>query len=181
MRIYICLLIVSAVSLATCQIPTVCSDTNSLETLTCCPTTPDGVCGADTGRGACGSVSLPGYSTETSDVRENWPHYFSQICFCNGNYGGYDCGRCRLGHHGADCSQKTVVARREVSSFSDAEWQAFNSLLLQTREWDSGYRVVLEESRPGNATLATTNTSLYGLYVWVHHYAAKDSQSGGEL
>ena len=180
MRLILSLLVATIVSLATCQIPTVCSDTSSLQTLTCCPATSDGVCGTDAGRGTCGPVNLPGYSTETSDVRENWPHYFTHICFCNGNYSGYDCGRCSLGHYGENCSQFQVVARRDVSSFSDSEWQDFNTLLIQTREWDSGYRVVLEESTPGNISLATTNTSLYGLFVWMHHYAAKDSQRGGQ-
>ena len=131
------------------------------------------------GRGTCGPLNLPGYNENTNDVRENWPHYFTYICVCNGNFSGYDCGRCKLGHFGTDCSQKEVVPRRDVSTFSDAEWQEFNNILKQTREWDSGYTVVLEDSTPGNVTLSTTNTSLYGLYVWIHHYAAKDSQRGG--
>ena len=64
------------------QIPTVCSDAESLENLRCCPTTTDGMCGGDSGRGQCVQVDVDGYSTESSDVRGNWPHYYREVCVC---------------------------------------------------------------------------------------------------
>ena len=42
---------------------------------------------------------------------------------------------------------------------------------------DSGYTIILAESFPGNSSLLTTNITLYKLYVWLHHYAAKDIDS----
>ena len=39
--------------------------------------------------------------------------------------------------------------------------------------------VVLEEAIPGTANLTMTNVSLYNLFVWLHHYAAKDSLTLG--
>ena len=62
-----------------CQIPTACSDVRSLESLECCPTTGDGVCGQDSGRGQCIDLNLPGYDRNSADVRRNWPHYFTKV------------------------------------------------------------------------------------------------------
>ena len=64
------------------QIPTVCADDESLENLRCCPnTTSDGVCGEDANRGQCVELNIDGYSRDTTDVRGNWPHYFTQVSF----------------------------------------------------------------------------------------------------
>ena len=61
------------------QIPTACSDVKYLEKLECCPATDDGVCGQDAGRGQCTELSLPGYNKRGTDVRRNWPHYFTKV------------------------------------------------------------------------------------------------------
>ena len=61
------------------QIPTACANNESLENLRCCPTTSDGVCGENAGRGECAELSIEGYSRDTTDVRNNWPHYFTQV------------------------------------------------------------------------------------------------------
>ncbi len=74
------------------QIPRACTDEASLRDLTCCPTTSNGVCGAVAGRGACMDLQLP-HSNTTTDVRRNWPHYFTRACQCTGNFSGYDCSR----------------------------------------------------------------------------------------
>ena len=84
------------------QIPTACADAESLRTLTCCPNE----CGEADGRGVCEDIDLPDhYSRTSSDVRANWPHYFTRACSCTGNYWGYDCSRCKYGYYGEDCSQ----------------------------------------------------------------------------
>ena len=61
------------------QIPTTCSGASSLENLQCCPDTSDGVCGQDAGRGECTELNLPGYNRNSTDVRRNWPHYFTRV------------------------------------------------------------------------------------------------------
>ena len=58
------------------QIPTVCTDYSSLKNLRCCPTTVDGVCGANANHGQCVKV---GNKCLTTNVRENWPHYFTHV------------------------------------------------------------------------------------------------------
>jgi len=61
------------------QIPAACADEESLENLRCCPTTDDGVCGEDAGRGECAGLNIEGYSRNTTNVRDNWPHYFTHV------------------------------------------------------------------------------------------------------
>ena len=160
---------------AFCQIPAACSDANSLENSICCPDTGDGVCGQASGRGLCVSLNQPGYSNDTTDVRVNWPHYFTQICQCNDNYGGYDCGRCRYGYYGSDCSQKQVLPRRPIHEYTDEEWDEFIQIIRLSKTYQSDYVVILEESRPGTSNLSNSNISIYNMFVWLHHFAAKDS------
>ena len=167
------------IQLASSQIPAVCSDANSLENSICCPDTDDGVCGQASGCGACVSLNLPGYSNETTDVRRNWPHYFTQICQCNGNYGGYDCSRCRYGYYGSDCSQKQVLPRRPIHEYTDEDWNEFIQIIRMSKTYQSDYMVVLEEARPGTSNLSMYNISLYNLFVWLHHTAARDSADPG--
>ena len=163
------------------QIPTVCSDAKSLESTICCPTTADGMCGENANRGQCVSLTLPpGYSKETTDVRANWPHYFTQACQCNGNFGGYDCSRCKYGYYGDDCSQFRVLPRRSIHEYTDEEWDEFNEMLRLAKIYTSDYTVILEEQKPGTSNLSMTSISVYDLYVWLHHYAAKDSRDSGK-
>ena len=63
------------------QIPTVCTDEDSLKNLRCCPTTVDGVCGRNANRGHCVRLSISNYSRNTTNVRDNWPHYFTHVSF----------------------------------------------------------------------------------------------------
>ena len=65
------------------QIPAACADKESLENLRCCPTTADGVCGEDAGRGDCVELNIKGYSRNTTNVRDNWPHYFTHVSDAN--------------------------------------------------------------------------------------------------
>ena len=164
---------------ASSQIPATCSDARSLENSICCPDTGEGVCGQDSGRGLCVPLNQPGYSTESTDVRRNWPHYFTQVCQCNGNYGGYDCGRCRYGYYGSDCSQKQVLPRRPIHEYTDEEWNEFIEIIRLSKTYQSDYVVILEEARPGTSNVSMSNISLYDMFVWLHHFAAKDSGAPG--
>ena len=81
MSVYLLLLIVIGAWLipqfTVGQIPTVCTNKLSLKTLTCCPTTVDGVCGANANRGRCVKLNTP--IKITTNVRKNWPHYFTRV------------------------------------------------------------------------------------------------------
>lgn len=157
------------------QIPTACTDRNSLEEMTCCPTTADGMCGEDAGRGLCTAVNLSKHSNQTTNVRVNWPHYYTRVCKCNENYGGYDCSRCNYGYFGPDCGSRAILPRKPVRDFTDEEWEDFIRILRMSKNYDSGYKVVIEEQLPGVANLEMSNVSLFDLMIWMHHYAAKDA------
>ena len=98
-----------------------------------------------------------------------------QVCQCNGNYSGYDCSRCKFGHYGPNCTQSQVLPRRPVASYTNQDWQEFIDILQMLRTRNSGYTAILEESLPGNSNLSMTSVTLYTLYVWLHHSAAKDA------
>ena len=152
-----------------------CADTHSLEQMTCCPVTGDGVCGEEAGRGRCVPVDFEGHSNETTNVRVNWPHYYTRVCKCSGNFGGYDCSGCSYGYYGQDCASRAIIPRKPVREFSEEEWREFISILRLIKTRDSGYKVILEEKVPGTADLRMANLSLYDLMIWTHHYAAKDA------
>ena len=153
------------------QIPADCTDAESLRTLTCCPNT----CGEADGRGICANIDHPAHNMTTPNVRANWPHYFTRACSCTGNYWGYDCSRCKYGYYGDNCSQNQTRPRQSIQQL---EWSDYIQILKQTRNYPSGYVVVLREAPPMNTSLQTEPVTLYELFVWLHHYAAKDSKNG---
>ena len=65
------------------QIPAACADEESLENLRCCPATADGVCGEDADQGECVELNIEGYSRNTTNVRDNWPHYFTHVSYAH--------------------------------------------------------------------------------------------------
>ena len=84
-----------------------------------------------------------------------------------------------FGHYGPDCSQSKALLLQSLATYTDSDWTAYIDTILQSRSFDSGYMVVLEEAVPGTTNLHMTNISLYNLFVWLHHYAAKDSVTIG--
>ena len=103
------------------------------------------------------------------------------MCQCNGNYLGYDCSTCKFGHYGPNCSQSDVLPRRPLASYTNQEWEELIEIIQLIHSHDSGYTVILEESFPGNSNLLMTNITLYKLYVWLHHYASRDTAEPGKL
>ena len=159
------------------QIPAACTDAVSLQTLTCCPNQ----CGANEGRGVCANLDLPpNYSTTSTDARENWPHYFTRGCKCNKNYGGYDCSACKYGYYGTTCNQTQVLPRKSIQQLTEQEWRDYIEILKMARSYPSGYKIVLGKYAPGTTNIEMSNITLYNLFIWQHHFAAKDSECGGK-
>jgi hypothetical protein len=48
-----------------------------------------------------------------------------------------------------------------------------------SKTYQSDYVVILEESRPGTSNLTISNISIYNMFVWLHHFAGKDSDAPG--
>lgn len=111
--VLLCALVVRA------QFPRECATPEGLVSGQCCPAPPGfpgDPCGLSAGRGQCVSVSVdsrahgPQYPHDGRDDRERWPiRFFNRTCQCNGNFSGYNCGRCRHGWTGANCDQRVSV------------------------------------------------------------------------
>ena len=159
------------------QIPAACTDEASLRNLTCCPNR----CGANEGRGECADLDLPpNYSMTSTNVRENWPHYFTRGCKCNGNYGGYDCSACKYGYYGPTCNFTQILQRKSIQQLTEQEWRKYIEILKMARSYLSGYKIVLGEYAPGTTNIEMSDITLYNLFVWQHHFAAKDSELDGK-
>ena len=138
----------------------------------CCPDYAGSVCGKEQGHGDCMTITL----SNKSSVRDSWPHYFNHVCVCTENYAGYDCSRCKYGYYGENCSEFTVIERKPISKLSPDEWKDYLNVLNMTRMHDSGYKVFLKEpdAKTLPSELQQSSIKLYDLFVWQHHYPAKD-------
>ena len=170
------------------QIPEPCANANSFTSRECCPT-PENV-GSASNAGPCGSsltpsrgacVDIPNPYDDTvneNDTRQNWPHfYFTRICNCSSNYGGYDCGECAFGYRGPNCDQKYIRQRRSTSELTDEEWRTYISQLRMAKSsTTSRYRVITSPPDYNNlAELQTVPIGVYHSFIWFHHYVAKDT------
>ena len=184
--IILLLLSVTSYCLVQAQIPKVCSSKNNLTNRTCCPvpTSITGAlteCGNNLGRGECRPVSsycYTGYPNNADDPRRNWPSYFfNRTCHCNGNYAGYDCSECKFGYEGDDCNTKSSPRQRQsIADMTDDEWEDYNGKIARSKHEASRYVILLFNETDGNAFDAKpVNISLYDMFTWMHHYAAKNN------
>ena len=187
--ILVVLSLIFAIEFVTAQFPMSCSDSNSLRNRICCPDAPNsrGMCGQNAARGRCVAIdeTLPVQDRENHMyVRDHWPHYFRMVCKCKGNYAGYDCNRCKYGYYGENCMMKSSGERKSISQFTDDEWTKYKNIINMTRNHNTEYFIFTQE--PANAQSTPTvefeslsreeNVELYKLFVWQHHYVAKDSE-----
>ena len=113
------------------------------------------------------------------DVRSNWPHYFTMVCKCYNNSGGYDCGDCEFGWKGDDCLVNETRRRLPIEDIPDTEWIAYKNTLFEAkRTISTRYVVLADDAVPGDANAvinSTRNITIYDLFVWYHHYVAKEN------
>lgn len=166
------LLVLQVIKFSNAQFPSDCI--NTLTERKCCPVFQNSECGSAIGRGECSSITLP----EGSSVRDKWPYYFDQVCICTSNYAGYDCSRCKYGYHGENCEHKEILKRRPISELSSEEWKKYVEIIDKSKNYDSGYKVLLSEPTESNPMADSTNISLYNLFVWQHNYPSKDNEIG---
>ena len=165
-------------------IPVPCATTESLTSRTCCPvpSIPGATqCGANLKRGSCQQITIPEseYSGTESDVRKRWPvQYFNRTCVCNERYGGFDCGECSYGYNdGADCMEKTVRKRRSVGNMNDNDWKEYRTALRAVK--DSRARYMVAKTRTSDPQVvydSLVRPTTYDLFVWIHHFVAKDNE-----
>jgi len=169
------------------QIPIPCATFDALTERKCCltPTSAGendpGPCGVNVGRGSCQKVSIAN-STFTDDVRINWPiGYFNRTCVCSERFGGYDCGECSFAYIGSDCSRKVLRNRVSITTLTDGEWKEYRNALRTARTTPSRYMVVTTTLTGNVQDLidSMVKPTIYELFVWMHHYMAKDNEIDG--
>ena len=176
-------------------IPIPCATVASLTARECCPApTPllglddafanPGPCGAnfDPPRGSCQPINIPEseYDSTEKDVRKKWPvQYFNRTCVCAVRFGGVDCGECSYGYNdeGINCENKTIYPRKSVSSLDKSEWEHYHSYLKKIKVEPSRYMVATDvfSDDPQAVMDSLVRPTIYDLFVWVHHFVAKDN------
>nr|WFP21704.1 tyrosinase-related protein 1a [Triplophysa rosa] len=185
-RLYAVFLLGCVLGHVRAQFPRVCVTPEGLRSAQCCPS-PSGLendpCGANSGRGQCVDVSAdarahgPQYPYDGLDDRERWPlRFFTRACRCNGNFSGFDCGRCRHGFTGDACEQRVPVVRRNVMQLNSDEKRAFVNALDQAKRTPHPDLVIAarryaEIFGPDGNTVQFENISIYNLFVWTHYYS----------
>ncbi|XP_070762030.1 tyrosinase-like [Enoplosus armatus] len=161
------------------QFPRACTTRKALRTRVCCPLWNGSACGSRSGRGDCDTLQtdLP----KPVDYRVNWPHaFFDSVCTCRGNYDGYDCGQCLPGWAGPQCDEPHLVVRKEITDLTDSERERFfASLNLARYSTSKRYMILTSKDTTVTGNYEFHNTSVYGVYIWMHYYASK-SYAGTE-
>ena len=75
--------------------------------------------------------------------------------------------------------EKQIIARASLEDRTSEDWIEHNQIINLTRTYDSGYSVVLEECVPGTPNIMKASVTVYQLFIWLHHYSAKDNPGIG--
>ena len=113
------------------------------------------------------------------DFRYRWPtQIFERVCVCKGNYGGYNCMRCKCGYTGDDCSQPSVpVVRRNILSLSEAEQHRFFEIIQMTKSVQaSGYTIPIREPVTTSSRDSFVEVSLYDILATFHYNTIRDEK-----
>uniref|UniRef100_A0A3B4AUP5 5,6-dihydroxyindole-2-carboxylic acid oxidase n=1 Tax=Periophthalmus magnuspinnatus TaxID=409849 RepID=A0A3B4AUP5_9GOBI len=180
-------------ALTLAQFPRACVTPEGLRSGQCCPSLSGQAgdeCGSSTGRGQCVSIAAdsrrhgPQYPYSGRDDRERWPlRFFNRTCQCNGNFSGYNCGRCRHGLTGPNCDQRVSVVRRNIMQMSATEKQDFVNALDQAKRTVHPDLVICtrryqEVFGPDGNTPQFENITIYNYFVWTHYYSVSKTYLG---
>ena len=164
-------------------IPKPCANAGNFTNRECCPS-PErlgpnaGACGTNLNRGTCIQIPNSEDLVNRSDARQYWPRFFfTRVCRCSSNYGGYDCGECAFGYRGPNCDQRYSRQRRSTSELTNNEWTTYiNQLQMAKSSTESRYQVITSPPDYNNpAAIQTVDIGVYNLFVWFHHYVAKNN------
>ncbi|XP_053564607.1 tyrosinase [Bombina bombina] len=187
----VCLL--AALNFCNGQFPRACTSVDVLLSKECCPFWPgDGSpCGVNSGRGVCQDVVIsnktlgPQFPFSGVDDRENWPIvFYNRTCQCQGNFMGYNCGECKFGFSGPNCSVRRLSIRKEIFKMTTLERNKFIAYLnLAKRTISADYVIATgtyaQMNNGSNPLFADIN--VYDLFVWLHYYASKDAFLDGDI
>jgi len=166
-----------------CQFPRPCANSEGLRTKECCPVWEgDGsACGIKSGRGKCADVKVSEapvssmYPFKGKDDRERWPvEFFNRTCSCFGRYGGFDCGECRFGYYGPDCSSYNNHIRKNVMELTAEEKKKFVDYLDMAKNTVNPDYVIATATRdkmgPNGENPMFADATTIDLFAWIHYY-----------
>lgn len=176
---------------STGQFPRVCANTQNLLRKECCPLWDgDGSpCGELSNRGSCQNILLsqaplgPQFPFSGVDDREDWPSvFYNRTCKCEGNFMGFNCGECKFGFSGLNCTERRLRTRRNIFQLSTTEKNKFLAYLNLAKNIPSQDYVIATgtytQMKNGSNPMFR-NINVYDLFVWMHYYASRDTLLGG--
>nr|XP_036866984.1 tyrosinase [Manis javanica] len=157
----------------------------------CCPPwRGDGSpCGQHSGRGSCQDIVLshaplgPQFPFSGVDDRESWPSvFYNRSCQCFGNFMGFDCGNCKFGFGGPNCTEERLLVRRNIFDLSVPERNKFLAYLTLAKHTTSPDYVIptgTSSQMNNGSTPMFKDINIYDLFVWTHYYVSRDTLLGG--
>lgn len=176
---------------ATGQFPRACANTQSLLKKECCPPWDgDGSpCGELSRRGSCQNILLsqaplgPQFPFSGVDDREDWPSvFYNRTCKCEGNFMGFNCGECKFGFSGLNCTERQLRTRRNIFQLTTSEkdkFLAYLNLAKNTPIEDYVIATGTYTQMNNGSNPMFRNINVYDLFVWMHYYASRDTLLGG--
>ncbi|XP_032216217.1 tyrosinase [Mustela erminea] len=176
---------------STGHFPRACASSKSLMEKECCPPwRGDGSpCGQLSGRGACQNIVLsnaprgPQFPFTGVDDRESWPSvFYNRTCHCFGNFMGFNCGNCKFGFWGPNCTEKRLLVRRNIFDLSVPEKNKFLAYLTLAKHTTSSDYVIPTGTygqMNNGSTPMFNDINIYDLFVWMHYYVSRDTLLGG--
>ncbi|KAJ7423810.1 Tyrosinase [Pitangus sulphuratus] len=173
------------------QFPRVCANTRSLLSKECCPPWDgDGSpCGELSSRGSCQNILLsqaplgPQFPFSGVDDREDWPSvFYNRTCRCEGNFMGFNCGECKFGFSGINCTERQLRTRRNIFQLTTSEKNKFLAYLNLAKNIPSQDYVIATGTYTqmnNGSNPMFRDISVYDLFVWMHYYASRDTLLGG--
>lgn len=171
--------------------PRACVSPKNLMGKECCPPwRGDGSsCGQHSGRGSCQDIVLshaplgPQFPFSGVDDRESWPSvFYNRSCQCFGNFMGFDCGNCKFGFGGPNCTEERLLVRRNIFDLSVPERNKFLAYLTLAKHTTSPDYVIptgTSSQMNNGSTPMFKDINIYDLFVWTHYYVSRDTLLGG--